>query len=250
MKTIILSLLTSILLFNIVFGQDRINRPKLEFSNKSDILTKATGWKYNTTKGEWIDNENVIFGDKIEKDSKYSSIEYILSRQRNFISMQIKSLLYNGDNYYVLMIEKWNGYYKYPSISEDWQYHKELMGYIFTENEYKKILSSDMEINLESHYLTEYGWYHDKYDEILFLDKIQNTLNNIKPTQTEGKSKKSKSKQILRYSYTYTFPIRKTDKNLIRFLIPDDYSGVYPKIDFEKQYFETTAENFDKIIIK
>ena len=50
--TIIAILLTSSLLY--VFAQERINREKLSFDMTSGTLSKATGWAYNSTLGEWI----------------------------------------------------------------------------------------------------------------------------------------------------------------------------------------------------
>ena len=53
------------------FTQERVNRPKLKFEASSDTLTKATGWAYNETLGEWIDYENTI-SDEIKQKNQYS----------------------------------------------------------------------------------------------------------------------------------------------------------------------------------
>ena len=50
------------------FGQDRVNREKLSFLDKSNQLTTAVGWSYNTTLGEWVDYNNVIESDKSYKE--------------------------------------------------------------------------------------------------------------------------------------------------------------------------------------
>lgn len=56
-----------------LFGQARVNRQKISFINQSEKITKATGWVYNATLGEWIDYENVICQDKDYK-TKYKSL--------------------------------------------------------------------------------------------------------------------------------------------------------------------------------
>ena len=222
------------------FGQDRVNREKLSFLDKSNQLTTAVGWSYNTTLGEWVDYNNVIESDKSYKE-KYKSFQgsYMMSdRTQNFISIQTKTLVYKDIKYYVLLVEKWNGDYKYPNIGEDWRIYKTMYGYIFTETEYNKLNNIDGVMNLETQYMVSMGSYYENYDEIVFLDKIQTNLS----------SEKSK------YSSAYTFPIKKTETGDIRFYVPNSFStssySPYNEVDFEKEYFETTFDNFSKFIIK
>jgi len=121
MKKIILSIILFSLVTN-VFSQSRVNRSKLSFSNSSEKLSSSTGWSYNETLGEWIDYENVINKDKVYK-TKYKSLrgEYMMSRiKQNFIDIKTKSLSINEEKYFVVMVRKWDGRYKYPSIYEDW----------------------------------------------------------------------------------------------------------------------------------
>lgn len=229
MMTLIMCLMTMV-----SFGQDRVNREKLSFLNESDKLTSAVGWSYNTTLGEWVDYNNVI-----EHNKSYTQGSYMMShRTQNFISIQTKTLVFKDIKYYVILVEKWNGSYKYPNIREDWRKYKTMYGYIFTETEYNKLNNIEGGINLETQYMVSMGSYYEKYDEIVFLDKIQTNLS----------SEKSK------YSRTYTFPIKKTETGDIRFYVPNYFStssyASYDKVDFEKKYFETTFDNFSKFIIK
>lgn len=222
------------------FGQDRVNREKLSFLDKSNQLTTSVGWSYDTTLGEWVDYNNVIENDKSYKE-KYKLLQgsYMMSRRtQNFISIQTKTLVYKDIKYYVILVEKWNGDYKYPNIQEDWRIYKTMYGYIFTETEYNKLNNIDGVLNLETQYMVSMGSYYEEYNEVVFLDKIQTNLS----------SEKSK------YSPTYTFPIKKTENGDIRFYVPNSFStsqySSYNKVDFNKQYFETTFDNFSKFIIK
>lgn len=238
MKKIILSIILFSLVTN-VFSQSRVNRSKLSFSNSSEKLSSSIGWSYNETLGEWIDYENVINKDKVYK-TKYKSLrgEYMMSRiKQNFIDIKTKSLSINEEKYFVVMVRKWNGRYKYPSIYKDWYSWEEVQGFIFTENEYSKILNFTGEIKLETNNYVELGSSYEKYDETVFLDLIQNEL-------------KSDNK----YSSKYTFPVLKTTSDeleVIRFYVPQVFTkSKFNSYNFEKEYLETSPENFDKIIIR
>lgn len=230
MMTLMMCLMTMV-----SFGQDRVNREKLVFLDKSNQMTTAVGWSYNTTLGEWVDYSNVIEKNKTYKD-EYKSLQgsYMMShRSQNFISIQTKTLVYKDTKYFVLLVEKWNGDYKYPSIREDWRIYKTMYGYIFSETEYNKLLNINGVVNLETQYRVSMGSSYEKYDEVVFLDKIQTNL----------------SFEESKYSSTYTFPIRKIESGDIRFYVPSYFTS-YDKFDFDKEYFETTSDNFNKLIIK
>jgi len=228
-----------LLLFSItVFSQSRTNRTKLTFINSSEKLTSSTGWSNNETLGEWIDYENVICNSKDYK-TKYKSLQgrYMMSkREQSFLGIQTKTFYFNEIQYYIIMIEKYDGRYEYPSISEDWYSWKEVQGFIFTENEYKKLLELDGEVKLETQYRVDIGSKYDKYNETTFLDLIQTKLNT----------------EVSKYSSTYTFPILKSTSDnteVIRFYVPESFSS-YSMYNFDKEYFEVSPQEFDKIIIK
>mgnify|MGYP000223791253 CR=1 FL=1 len=233
-KLTLITLLLTGTLFQ-VFGQERTNREKLSFDTTSGILSKATGWANNSTLGEWIDYENVISDSKDYKD-KYKSLqgEYMMSRiSQNFQKVQTRTVTYTGTTYYVLIVDKWSGRYEYPSIREDWYTFKQTIGYIYTKEEYQKLLNIDSLVELKTQYMVSMGSKYEKYDETKFLDLIQTEL----------------SKEKSKYSSEYTFPIMKSKEGAIRFYLPESFS-TYSKYDFEKKYFETDFENFTKIIIR
>ena len=113
-------LITIILLISVlqIFGQDRVNRQKLSFIDKSNVLSKVTGWAYNSTSGEWIDYENTISNDKSYKTDQLKSLQgkYMMSMTNSFIDMQTKTLIFKENKYYVLIINKWTGSYYYPEL--------------------------------------------------------------------------------------------------------------------------------------
>ncbi len=238
MKKILL-LLTLFLSVSSVFSQTRTNRSELRFINSSEKLSSSTGWMYNEKRGEWVDYENVI-SDNTDYKTKYKSLtgQFMMSRlTQNFIDIETKSFNINEKSYFVVMVRKWRGRYKYPTIYEDWYSWEEVQGFIFTEEEYSKILDFNGEIKLVTGYYVSLGSFYEKYDETVFLDLIQ----------TELKSDKS-------YSSTggYRFPVLKTkseETEVIRFYVPQLFTK-YSNYDFEKKYFEASPSNFEKIIIR
>lgn len=164
-KLTLITLLLTGTLFQ-VFGQERTNREKLSFDTTSGILSKATGWANNSTLGEWIDYENVISDSKDYKD-KYKSLqgEYMMSRiSQNFQKVQTKTITYTGTTYYVLIVDKWSGRYEYPYIREDWYTFKQTIGYIYTKEEYQKLLNIESLVELKTQYMVSMGSKYEKYD--------------------------------------------------------------------------------------
>ena len=233
-KLTLISLILTVTLIQ-VYGQERTNREKLSFNTISGILSKAIGWSYNSTLGEWIDYENVISNDKDYKD-KYTSLQgaYMMShKEQNFQKVQTKIVSYKGITYYVLIVDKWGGQYEYPSIQEDWYEFTKTIGYIYTKEEYQKILKLESLVELKTKHIVKMGSKYEKFDETKFLDLIQTELSQEKSN----------------YSFEYTFPIIKTKEGAIRFYLPDRFNS-YTRYDFQKEYFETSLENFTKIILK
>jgi hypothetical protein len=222
-KNLILSILISFVFSNI-FSQDRVDSVALVFNKQSEQLKNAIGWKYNSESGKWIDNENVISKDKIKGISKLLKMSYLGG---NFISIETKSLTYNDDIFYVLIIKKVAGEYEYPHIKEGWIYFEKVNGYIFNSVEYSKLTSADSLITLVTKNNISMGSKNEKYDENVFLNLIRKKLAE-KQNYNE-----------------YFFPIIKTKDGLIRFQLPSSI-----RFDFKNEYFETDLENFNKIILK
>ena len=232
-----------VLLFALVtiisYGQDRVNRTKLTFSESSASLTSVVGWKYNETLGEWIDYQNVISNDKDYK-TKYTSLQgsYMMSKAENtFNNIQTKTLIYNNKKFYVIIWNRWRGSYEYPAIERDWSEHPYTIGYILEESEFNN-LKNYQEPRIYS--IVDYNQKYESYNETKFLDLIQTKLS----TSTEKRD------------YKWILPI-KLNNNKVRFLEPtietllrNTTKSKYwtPIYDFDKEYFETDKDNFSKIL--
>lgn len=217
-------------------GQERVNREKLSFEEKSEILTKAIGWSYNSVLGEWVDYENVISNDKDYKgEYKLLQGEWMMSKiDQNFLNIQTKTISFNNLKYYVLIVNKWNGAFEYPAIFEDWYTFKQTIGYIFTKDEFDKlrwiVLGLEKSVKVKTKYVVS---IQSKYDETKFLDFIQSELPNEKGE----------------YFPEYTFLVLKSKEGAIRFYLPT-YFTTYSNFDFDENYFETDYKIFFKILIK
>ena len=157
------------------FAQERTNRVKLSFDTSSGIITNATGWAYNSPKGEWLDYKNVISSSPQYKNAlKSLQGSYMMSKEKqNFIKIQTKTVTHLDSTYYILLVHKWAGRYKYPAIKEDWYSYKRIAGYIFNRAEYNKLINLDSAAELQTY--RSFSALGDA-TEIDILDRIQTTL--------------------------------------------------------------------------
>jgi hypothetical protein len=222
----------------LTFSQARVNREKISFISKSEILIDATGWSYNSQLGEWIDYKNVISKDKDYKE-RFKALQgsYLMSHcDQNFISLQTATITVDSILYYVLIVWKWYGRYEYPAIMEDWEKYKKVEGYVFSEDEYQNlynIANNDSIVQLITKKQVEISLSYDTYNETKFLDLLQTEIKN---------------KSL--YG-DYVFKVMKSEEGMIRFYIP--IHSIYSekdKYNFKDEYFETSNQKFSKIIIK
>lgn len=238
--------------------QDDVN---LKFTKSSTKLIKADGYSKNLELGKWIKNKNII-NDKPAN----SNIEKSFMVQ-NFDYMQLSKLEYDNNEYFVLLTEKDNGYFKYPTIYRDWISFKETTFLILTKEEIKEI----------SEYISspkDYPFIVKKGPKV--ADEINNKLKNLGGEYSYTKevlmSRISKSiKNIndlsskVQYSY-FSFPLFSTlenNKHVIRFKVPfynfvksnynspgkDLFSIRIESDSLEYDYFEVPAEEFKKLFI-
>lgn len=219
-----------LLLLTSASAQERVNGVKPTFTAESGKLTSATGWALNSADKDWVDYPNMISEDKDYKGEYMSAMDGLAQSMtdQSFLSIQTKSLNYKDKKYFVILVEKWEGrqehsYSSYSTI-------KETVGYIFTEAEYKKLqnivkpvsLKTNMVARLESADLTD----------AKLISEIQ-----------------QKIKDPYKSSDQFYFHVLKSTEGKIRFFLPEKF-GYTDKHEFAVSYFETEAENFNKIILK
>lgn len=162
------------------FGQERVNRVKLNFVSEGPIIKHVAGWAYDESVGEWVNYENVLDGNK--SDAKYmNSIKsYMMSQYlNNIISLQFKTITCNEVPYYVLIWETWNGAYKYPSIQEDWEYWKIKKFMMFTVEDMEKFRNLTNKPQVIVVPTPKRGRYDERRDE----DVIQTEMSSKYPSE-------------------------------------------------------------------
>jgi len=235
-REVISCLLVILFLPVVLLGQERTNREKINFVKISKPLEKAKGWEYNETFGKWIDYNNVISQNTRYKEGIYrlEKGRFMMSNySQNFIKIQTKSVIYKETEYFVLVIEKWEGEIVDIDVHESqWRSYRQTDGYIFSKEEYQKLHNIENLVELKTKYMVSIG-ESEKYNEAKFLALIQTALEAGK---SEG-------------SFEYIFPVLKSTEGAIRFYLPE-HSSSNSKYNFDKKYFETSLKNFSKIIIR
>lgn len=215
----------------VVLGQSRTNVDKIEFSNKTEKLTKAEGWEQNKTTGEWVSNKNVISSTKSQ---------FVSMIAQNFRWLQFSKIEKNGVNYYVLLFEKESGSYKYPNIKRDWEREIQTHFFIITESEFNELkdklklnngetiqLKSKMNGSITDRYKILGG--ENLYNDENLLNKIRNTID--KPNYFE---------------HCFTLNSQIVDgSNLVRFRLAESCNL---SSDIKTKYFEVLNNEFQKIL--
>jgi hypothetical protein len=213
------------------YGQDRVNTPSLKWLEVSSPLVKADGWVYNKFDKKWSKYNNNLEG---ENDGYF-----------NFYSLNINTINYRGNKYYVL-VQKMKGHsFEYPAIYRGYYSYTTFRAFAFTESDFNKIKNIELgeTITLATKtqsYLgnttghTEKGETLTKVCHKELLNDIRNEIDNVNGFEQD----------------VYVFKIKKTTSNgkvVYRFITPYDpdsvYSGGGLYTDFEKMYYEVSSLN-------
>lgn len=200
------------------------------------------GWDFHNEK--WKSRNGYLRVGKeagfIDINEKYNRpIQESKSRtDQNFDEIGILNIIYEGNNYVGLGIEKQSGRYKYPAIKEDWIYQNVYYIFVFKKEEINKLNKLDGTIELQPIVgVIGNGLEREK--------KYQSCYGDIKYCMPLGDSKNPCTQ--------YKFVIKKTTDNdspVIRFLIPQkarDY-GKPNAVDFPNHYFEVSLEKFNDLL--
>ena len=143
--------LTTIMVFisYIALSQPRVDgKVTAKILRSSSIISDIVGWEYDMTTKKWCGYYNTLRNiysqnNKIPKRISPSK----MSACDNIISIQIKTVLFNGRKYYLLIIPFYSGDWRYPEILRDWYFGKVNNVYILKEEEYEKMKKLDDGIN-------------------------------------------------------------------------------------------------------
>ncbi|MBK5192479.1 MAG: hypothetical protein JJE07_04580 [Flavobacteriaceae bacterium] len=202
----------------------------------------VSGWdfhneKWKSRKGYLRVGDDAAFIDINEKYDK--PIGESKSRtDQNFDEIGVLSMVYEGNNYIGLGIEKQSGRYRYPAIKEDWIYDNVYYVFVFSKEEINKLNTIDGTIELKP----TVGAIGKRLEK---EKKYQSCSGDIKYCMplVDGELTCTQYKLV----------INKTtdgDNDVIRFLIPQkvrDY-GKPNFVDFPNHYFEVSLVKFNELL--
>lgn len=231
----------------------------------SGLVQNPVGWYL--INGKWCGYYGVINNEY--KNNSKTPINLAVSTKskinNNIISMQFKELKSNDSLYYALYIVKYDGWYDYPHICQDWHYYKTCDIHIFTKKEYQKLKDLKVGINtINSFRLTgpeKYTTYNSVQGQREIKVRLDNIFDDIK----------NDSSALYPNSYNKWYVKVEEDNKTVRFILPtykilweeaqqinkkkekDRYYlpiSHYDCVDFSTEYFELPKVQFDKLIIK
>jgi hypothetical protein len=203
---------------NLLFSQPRTNEVKIQFEKVSNSLTEATGWKYDTLKGEWVENKTNNGQNNCD--------------ETNFYTLFFTKIKFENKDYYVFNINSLDGAYKYPSIKKGFYSYNVIRSYLLDETEYNKLKNGESGTS--------------KYYEITtFIDsknvgeKELNDLRDNVVVRLKGNNPKT----------TNLIRVKKEGEDLVRFILPlkAEYKILEKYWDFDKKYFEVSKKEYDKM---
>lgn len=252
-------ILIFILVSNLAAASSRQDDTALNFTRTSVKLIKADGYSKNLELGKWIKNKNLI------NDKPANSIIEKPFMVQNFDYIQLSKLEYDNNEYFILLTEKDNGYFEYPSIYRGWISFKETTFLILTKDEIKEIneyISSPKDYpfiikkspkiadEINNKFKKLGGEY--SYTKEVLMSRISKSIKNINDPSSK-----------VQYSY-FSFPLFSTlenNKHVIRFKVPfynfekSNYNSIGKDLfsirigtdSLEYDYFEVPVEEFKKI---
>lgn len=240
-----------------LFSGSRIDDETLNFKTSSSKLLHADGWQKNKILGKWIKNKNLLSDNPV-----HSIIEKSYIRQ-NFDYIQGKKIVYRNNEYFILLIERDTGLYKYPTIYRGWENFKITQAFIFTNQELQAIKDFVKEPNLDifklkknffletsmNDKLKALGGEHAYTEEVL-MSKISKIIKDFNFLSAEEaccfntfriKSVIDDSKHVIRFK----IPEEETETSI---LLNSKYQGSRDINALDLEYFEVPVDEFIKIL--
>ena len=236
LKNYILLLTFLLLTINLNAESSRQNDVMLTFDKSSEKITKAIGWKKNTSIGKWIKNQNCI-----SKDNR----PWRAQSNQNFIWMQMHTLKYQNESFYIFTYEREAGTYNYPNIQADWVSYKQTRFKIFTLEQYNKMKENIKHKSNQTLKITSSlgGYMNSRFQSLggEHAYSQENLLSKITKSIKSNELDYMKCKECF-----FLNSLIDDNKDVVRFKLP---SSCYYNKGIEKEYFEINLLEFQKLFI-
>jgi len=260
---VVLIAISSVLTFLVSysFAQGREDAPLPKIGDVIGRLDEATGWM-KSPEGQWIDRENRI--------PAYLSFNHPLLDYKelgtgidNFIFLELRDIIIEGQEYYILIKPTREGYYKYNIIHEGWTSKVQYHYFVFQKDEIDNItieknIPKLIEINAENA-SGAVGIFYELNEEEM---KQQISYQIKKRTNSSTKTKlllnlfyydkDNVIRFLLLSKYKYSFEECSSYGEIaVGYYLSDVPGGkeslIQPDV-FDKFYYECPLEDFKKLI--
>lgn len=237
----IISVVTCLLYLSNVIAQPRVDGgTSAKVVKSSPVVSNFVGWVYDRTNEKWSGYYNCICGfyknnNKVPQRLPPDDMALF----NNMISLQIKKVNFEGEDYYLLLVPFYAGKYRYPAIEEDWYSKKITDAYVFTKDEYNKLM--DLDENLTEVLSINETRFGDGIEFHCYYKTLSAAMNHL-----------FENKKNLLGGNKSKFYLKLEDSKTIRFLNLQRYNEMFPdkkEPDFNSGYYEISASAFKQILI-
>ena len=262
MKKIYILVFALIALTANTFAQNisRSNSELPKLKEELSSINKSNGWKLKSD-GQWAKAIPIHDYSSIPShNNDQPKFKIQIANAENFKKISFKEISYNGKNYYILLIKKASGSYKYKAIKEDWRDYDKLLYYVIEEKpvfsyeinksktiEFDIVVSSFLSENFET--MTDErlvssissvmkSRQRDQFNDCIAFD--------IFPVEIEG----VKSMRFNFRNYNYGDKKRCIDYGDKCDIVFGKYSSSKPKFNpliFDEKYFECPLKDFESL---
>ena len=237
----VISVIACLFYVSSVIAQPRVDGgTNAKVVKSSTVVSDFVGWAYDGTNEKWSGYYNCICGfyknnNKVPKRLPPDDMALF----NNMLSLQIKKVNFEGEDYYLLLVPFYAGKYRYPTIEEDWYSKKITDVYVFTKDEYDKLMNLNETLTeVLSINKTRFG---DGIEFQSYYKTLSAAMNHI-----------FENKKNLLSGNKSKFYLKKENSKTIRFLNLQRYNEMFPdkkSPDFNSGYYEISTNIFKQILI-
>lgn len=243
---------------------------KYKVISKSQILSLPIGWFYDSFSDRWCGYYGLTCGEykNNHKTPRHMTADELSGAgEQGIYSMHVQKVQSGEKNFYLLYHIYYTGDWDYPAIERGWRYWKDCNIYVFSEDEYTKLINPQIGLNkikvFDIARIYKYGTAQANIDIKTQLNKIfRETLSNSEERtgfdkdnifylklEDDGKTVRfhiPTNKKLWSEAQIENEKIRKEKGDLAYYYEIKEYHC----LDFEHEYYELTPSQFALLKVK